>query len=338
MPGDYPMPVEVVVQTVDELLSHQGDELLAELLRLSDASIDWQNSAGWQSETDYYTLKLRVPINLFANIESTRDKVEKKVLLKIQTVTRQFENEKIDKVVIVPDRRLTTHRSVPQTAVRRIWGDGYRLFLSHKAQVKKQTAELKESLQIFGVSSFVAHADIRPTKAWQDEIENALATMDGFVALMTADFHDSPWTDQEVGYALAKGVPIIAIKLGKDPYGFIGKFQALSCSWSGAPNEIVKLLIKHDKMVSAYVKAVAKCGNFDDGNKLATIFPEIERLTDGQADSLISAYNDNVQVGGSYGFNGGTPRIHGDGLLQHLRRLTSRNYKVTSAGNIKVVR
>jgi hypothetical protein len=50
--------------------------------------------------------------------------------------------------------------------------------------------------------------------------------MDGFVALLTTEFHDSDWTDQEVGYALARRVPIISVRMGRDPYGFLGKFQA----------------------------------------------------------------------------------------------------------------
>ena len=67
--------------------------------------------------------------------------------------------------------------------------------------------------------------------------------MDAFVALLTEGFHDSLWTDQEVGFALSRGVPILAVRLGKDPYGFIGKFQALSCDWADAPKKIVGLLI-----------------------------------------------------------------------------------------------
>jgi hypothetical protein len=83
---------------------------------------------------------------------------------------------------------------------------------------------------MFSASGFVAHMDVRPTREWQEEIENTLATMHGFVTLMTPDYHDSDWADQEVGYAVAQGVPIIAVTLGQDRYGFIGKFQALTCN------------------------------------------------------------------------------------------------------------
>ena len=337
MSNEYPLTVETVIRTVDELLSHQGHESLAGLLRNSSASIDWEQQSEWDGITDYYILNLHVPVAAFAGIEQKRAVIEKLFLQKVESATRQFARDKIGKVVIVPDQGLASKRAVPPSATKRIWGEGgFRLFLSHKAEVKKKTAELKDSLQVYGISSFVAHSDIRPTKAWQDEIENALSTMDAFVALMTANFHKSDWTDQEVGYAFARGVPIIAIKLGRDPYGFIGKFQALSCSWETAPKEIVRVLIKHDRMLNAYVKAVQNCSGFDEGNQLAAILPEIEQLTDGQADALIVAYNKNSQVSGSFGFSGEKPYKFGEGLLTHLKRLNPRKYKVTPAGNIKV--
>src|SRR3989338_10334905 len=103
--------------------------------------------------------------------------------------------------------------------------------------------------------------------------------MEAFVALMTEDFHESDWTDQEVGCAFGRGVPIIAIKLGRDPYGFIGKFQALSCNWDAADVEIVKILVKHDRMLNAYIKAVQNWRSFVQGDKISEIFTIIHKLS-----------------------------------------------------------
>lgn len=227
-------------------------------------------------------------------------------------------------------------RVIAPEATQRIWGnDGYRVFLSHKVEVKKKAADLKARLEPFGVSCFVAHEDIHPTKAWQDEIENALASMDAFVALMTKKFHDSLWTDQEVGFALSRGVPIIAVKLGKNPYGFIGKFQALSCQWGTAPKELVRLLIKQPRMLDAYISALTRCSSFDEGNTLSEILPDIEKLTDDQAQQLVSVFNENGELRGSFGFNGTKSRYYGDGLVAHLSRLTGRKYRMTSSGTIR---
>src|SRR5258708_5233918 len=93
--------------------------------------------------------------------------------------------------------------AVSATAIARIWrGDGYRLFLSHKSEDKVEVGKLKKQFRKYGISAFVAHDDIEPTQAWQKEIERALLTMDGLAALMTRNFHNSDWTDQEIGFAL----------------------------------------------------------------------------------------------------------------------------------------
>lgn len=50
----------------------------------------------------------------------------------------------------------------------------FRLFVSHLSEWKQYAAELQKELLAFGVSCFVAHTDIEPTKEWLDEIETAL--------------------------------------------------------------------------------------------------------------------------------------------------------------------
>jgi len=228
---------------------------------------------------------------------------------------------------------LAGKRVIPPDASKRIWGDGgFRLFFSHKSEVKKETGELKDQLQAFGVSCFVAHEDIRPTKAWQDEIENALASMDGFAALMTENFHESDWTDQEVGFAFARGVPMIAVRLGKDPYGFMGKFQGLSCTWLTAAEGIVRILIKNDRMFSAYVEALRKCPSWSGGNVLGQALPGIEALNAQQIDELVAAFNETSELRGSFAFTGSKPRLFGPGLLSYLNRLGSRQFRFSDDG------
>lgn len=227
-------------------------------------------------------------------------------------------------------------RTVAPPVVQRIWVDGgYRVFLSHMSEVKKKAAELKEQMAPFGVSCFVAHEDVDPTKEWQEEIENALASMDAFVALITEQFHDSLWTDQEVGYSLARGVPIIAVKLGRDPYGFIGKFQALSRTWEEAPLAIVKLLMKQPGMLDAYMTALSRCNSFEQGNVIAKVLPEIDTLTIEQANQFVSAFNANPDLRGSFGFNGKYSSRYGPGLAKYLMQATGQQYALTKSGQLE---
>src|ERR1700752_1963309 len=111
----------------------------------------------------------------------------------------------------------------------RFWKPGHlRMFVSHRDTHKSSARDLADALDAYGISTFVAHDTIEPMATWQREIEKALETMEVMLAFVTDDFHDSVWTNQEVGYALGKGVPIIPIKFEhKDPVGFIGPKQAL---------------------------------------------------------------------------------------------------------------
>lgn len=227
-------------------------------------------------------------------------------------------------------------RIVPLEVQTRIWGEGgFRTFLSHRSAVVQQTTDLKERLASFGISAFVAHRNINPTIEWQNEIENALASMGACVALMTADFHDSDWTDQEVGYAIARGVPIIAVNLARIPYGFIGKFQALQCNWDNAAEKIAGLLLSDGQMFDAYIEVLQKCGSFDHGNVLAKPLPHILSFRAEQIDKLIETFNENGEIQGSFGFYGQKARDYGPGLVFYLNKLGQRKFKLSGTGRIE---
>ena len=110
-----------------------------------------------------------------------------------------------------------------------LWGSGsVRAFISHVSTHKELAHDLKRQLSSLGVASFVAHDDIEPMKEWELEIEKALFSMDVLIALMSPDFRNSKWTDQEVGVAVGRDVRVVAFRMGTDPYGFIGRYQAFS--------------------------------------------------------------------------------------------------------------
>ncbi|MCX5888657.1 MAG: toll/interleukin-1 receptor domain-containing protein [Deltaproteobacteria bacterium] len=346
---ELPRNIERYVAALSKLYAIEGKKQLQEIIVNSQIRVheEW-SSDNWNGGTYGHALYLTVPEVIFLSAVKQKDDIQKKIredLNKIDNTPNEFIEEVFLEMEDVQDQDwrkesgllLTGQRIILPEAQSRIWGDeGYRVFFSHKAEVKKTAAWLKNKLNIFGITGFVAHKDINPTKEWQDEIENALFSMDAFVALMTEGFHESFWTDQEVGVAFGRGVPIIAVKLGKDPYGFIGKFQALSCSKDDAAKEIAKILVKHDSMLNAYINAVPDCQSFDDGNTLAEILPFIEKLSDHQASLLISAFNNKRKVSESFGFNGKWPSSYGDGLPFHLSRLTGRTYEISDSGKIEL--
>ena len=109
--------------------------------------------------------------------------------------------------------------------------DCLRVFISHSVKNYNIAKKLKELLLDSGISCFVAHKDIKPTTKWQKEIKKALNSMELFLAIVTEDFNNSYWTNQEIGFALCKGIPIISIKMDEaPPPGFIFEEQAITLS------------------------------------------------------------------------------------------------------------
>lgn len=338
---ELPKRLENYLGALSKLYAQEGNREFQEIIVNAQTRLhvgwDYDN---WNGGTYGHALYLVLPDSLFIPTVKKRSEIQDQIRSDLNDI-HNVQNESFSAVFLEMEAtadhdwrqesglKVTGTRIVSPASAKRVWSDtGFRLFLSHKSEVKKETAALKERLNLFGVSAFVAHNDIHPTKAWQDEIENALATMDAFAALMTKNFHESDWTDQEVGFALARGVPIIAVRLERNPYGFLGKFQALPSTWDAAAGDIVKLLVKHERMFSAYVKALHECPNFDTGNLLSTILPSIERLSAQQVDELVAAYNANSELRGSFGFSGTKPFTWGDGLVPHLHRLGPRRFKV----------
>lgn len=344
-----PKNIEQYLAVVAKMYARSGARQLQEIVVNAQVRVheDWIID-NWNDGTCGHALFLVIPESVFLGVIDKKDSLQKRIkddLNKVHSVPGETVAEVFLEVEASSDREwrresgvlLARAGSVPDEARRRIWGEqGFRLFLSHKSENKREAAAIKERLQIFGISSFVAHEDIHPTTAWQVEIENALLSMDAFVALLSKSFHDSDWTDQEVGFALCRGVPIIAVRLGRDPYGFIGKFQALSCDWDGAADQIVELLLANARMVDSYIDAVQRCGSFDAANVLASVLSSLDHLTDAQAGRLVEAFNNSSDIRGSFGFNGKRPFVYGDGLAVHLTRATGRKYVITSPGTIEV--
>jgi hypothetical protein len=129
--------------------------------------------------------------------------------------------------------------------------------MSHTSADKVKATRLRDCLAPYYISGFVAHQDIHPTAEWQIEIERALFAMDAFLAIHTKGFSLSFWAQQEIGFAVARGVKIISFKMGEDPTGFISKHQALPRGNRSAEDiaKEVNALLSDDDLTRAVIIA-----------------------------------------------------------------------------------
>lgn len=214
-------------------------------------------------------------------------------------------------------------------ALVKLWGGGgVRVFISHISEHKVLANGMKESLDRYGISSFVAHEDVEPIKTWELEIERALFSMDILLALLTEGFGESKWTDQEVGVAIGRRVPVLPVRLGKDPYGFIGRIQAIPGSESARAiaEWVFNYLFSNEKFrsfaVDSFITALSNSGSYDRSNGLSKYFSEIDRLSLAQEERLVQVFNSNGQVRGAFDM-----REH---IIENLKRMTDNDYEIAN--------
>ncbi len=183
-------------------------------------------------------------------------------------------------------------------------GKSVRVFLSYSHVDGFLAEQLKHSLERYGLEVFMAHEDIEPSKIWQDEIIRSLKACDVFIPILTHNFSQSKWTDQESGIAFAEGKVIIPIKVEIDPYGFLHKFQALKYSENriGIGLKIIEAIrIKielTESVKDSAIRAFANSSTFDEANNIAKILGTFESFNINQINELARLYLRNNQIRG----------------------------------------
>jgi nucleoside 2-deoxyribosyltransferase len=189
------------------------------------------------------------------------------------------------------------------------WRKGmFRLFITHLAVHRKWASQLQEALLPYGISGFVAHNDIEPTTEWQNQIETALSTCDALVALLHEKFHESKWTDQEIGFAMGRGVPVFSVNFGESPYGFIGRFQAFNGNKS-EPSELAHQIFKSyhknkqtkKAMSEVLIQLFEQSGSFAEAKSRIGYLEELDAWEPSFATRILSALKSNSQINGSWG-------------------------------------
>lgn len=178
-----------------------------------------------------------------------------------------------------------------------------KVFVSYAHEDRVRVAEIKRQLEIeFGFDVFLAHEDIAPTHQWVEEILSELKTCNVFIAFLTRYSNNSDWTNQEVGFALARAIKIIPINAGANPHGFIGQFQALNFSTvQDVCHEIVKILAEspdlRETVINLLIKVFGESSTFKRAESAFDNLIEYEiSLTTQQKDEIVRLAGTNDQI------------------------------------------
>lgn len=176
-------------------------------------------------------------------------------------------------------------------------------FLGYSTADKEMAGRIKDNLEFYGIEIFLAHETLEISDEWRETILGELKECDFYIALVSQNFKESEWTDQEFGSALARNVPIYPLGFGLKPYGFFEKFQSSLISLAKLQENCEKIAKKlaHDERVSSIfkrdlIKKFALSKSFHEAGSLARLFHEFPTHTEEDMQQILSASIKNSQI------------------------------------------
>jgi hypothetical protein len=184
-----------------------------------------------------------------------------------------------------------------------LWDRDYlHLFISHSAVQRELAGRLREKLKRYFVDGFVAHDSIEFGLEWPGVIIEHLRSCHALLALVSAEFSESQWCDQEVGWVLGRGVPVMSINAGSVPYGFFGSRQALTFrdDHEDVSRQIFECSLKLRETgllaTGALVTALEKADNYDEASRIVSLLASASMWDDGLIARATRAPKHNAQV------------------------------------------
>ena len=330
--------------------SNEDNKLLRDLIGNSYAYVVEETTYdNWNGGADGHDVLLFLQMEELSKVDINNiDNVTQQICEDLNKVSRGIENEFFANVRLElfdeNDEKCQRAKPIrsrpdPDADTLSIWKQGtVRLFISHRDKHKAKANELAEALEPYGISSFVAHDSIEPMTTWKNEIIKGLETMEIMLAFVTDDFHKSIWTDQEIGFALGRDIPIVSLKLqGQDPSGFISEKQALKCSYDNVVEIIPKLyellagkLVDRERLQTSLIRAFIDSPSFIETEERFDRMNEVVfELSDAEIADIVEGFRENYQIRQAYYLT------RNERLIRFLDRATGKSF-VINGKNISV--
>ncbi len=181
------------------------------------------------------------------------------------------------------------------------------IFLSHSNMQKELAGKLKRGIEdVIKCDVFLAHDDLEGGEIWAEGLRERIKNCDYFLVLLSEEYHDSDYTDQETGIAYAYDRLMIPISIdGTIPYGFMNKYQPIKVSKldKNAIREIAKQIISKDipinERIDHYIQLLKNAYSFNNAIFLSELLPYDNEYSKEQINKLASIMIENDQVHGS---------------------------------------
>lgn len=179
--------------------------------------------------------------------------------------------------------------------------------MSYSAKDKHFAGDIKRRLEDYGFEVFLAHEDIEPGVEWERRILRELNSCDILLGILTKNFKDSEWTDQEIGVALGLDKLIIPLKVDINPYGFIKRYQALRSDEEHIDKTCLGIIggIRNEKryessLIDTLIRGFVNSDRFKDANIKAGLLEGFRELRKEQVTEILRGGIENPQVYEAY--------------------------------------
>lgn len=231
--ADFTGDLTPIIDFVGVTLRDAKDQESLELWR--QAEFDYGRSPDRMGPDDFY-LRVGLRAGAYRRLGAAADRkaFEEKVKEIAEPVINGYEDVWMKNVHVYPipeaddSWRGGVARPIQASVddASRIWSEGhFRLFLSHSSTDKEFGAKLKANLERVRIDAFIAHETIEPDLPWQEEIKLGLASCHALMFIATEASNQSWWCQQEVGWALGRGIAVTSYMLEKEPVGFANALQ-----------------------------------------------------------------------------------------------------------------
>lgn len=197
-------------------------------------------------------------------------------------------------------------------------GETLKVFISHSHKDNKIASAIKNAFNYYGINAFLAKEDIQVGQKWPNEILYNLKKCTIFVAIISENFKQSFWTNQEVGFAFCQEKIIVPISIDDSlPYGLIYDCQSLTsfkCKEQmkhSYPNEEIidckesvfeiieiiasKIEFKND-IKRILIDKLCKLRSYDDAEKYFELLNKLQPFSKGQINDIIDKSMRNNQI------------------------------------------
>jgi hypothetical protein len=301
-----------------------------------------EDTAFYTDDTTGHDILLFAPLAVLGSVNLDSDeRLREKLTKDLRRCAASVGSEYVRSVAFEPEDEndLEYQRSRPVAVANQIapesvafWTPGeIRLFLSHRDSHKRDARRLGDELKAFGISAFVAHDTIQPMSEWRNEILKALETMEVMLAFITDDFSDSNWTQQEIGFAIGRGVPVISLQLeSRAPTGFLETTQAIKATadqHEQAAYSIYEVLAEKlgssKRLQNGLLTAFCSSSSYVEArDRFDRLSEAVTKLSVSELETILKAFAANDQLRGS----GYLTHPSVNRLLKFLERTTGKAF------------